>query len=60
MYKENGREKPADPKETAKSMGKTFECPKCGHTEVRRDIEFGSTPWCRKCDEGVLVEKLDV
>ena len=29
MYKENGRERPADPKETAHLKGKVFECQEC-------------------------------
>jgi DNA-directed RNA polymerase subunit RPC12/RpoP len=60
MFKENGRKKPADPKETANTMGKTYECGRCGHTEVRRNVEFGEAPRCPKCYRGTLMEKLDV
>lgn len=60
MYKENGREKPADSEEMAHLKGKIFECIECGHTEVRRNVEFGEAPRCPKCDKGTLVEKIDV
>lgn len=59
MFKENGREKPAEAKETANTMGKTYECWKCGYAEVRRNVEFGETPKCPKCYKGTLVEKID-
>ena len=58
MYKENGREKPADSKEKADIMGKTIECWKCGYTEVRNSLEFGEAPQCPKCSRGTLIEKL--
>jgi len=61
MFKENGRERPADLKETANTMGKTYECWKCGHTEVKRNVEFGEAPArCPKCYKGTLVEQIDV
>lgn len=60
MYKENGREKPAEVKEMANSLGKTYECWKCGYTEVRRNVEFGETLRCPKCYRGTLVEKTGV
>lgn len=60
MYKENGREKPADPKETADVRGKIIECWKCGYKEVRNSLEFGEAPQCPKCSRGTLLEKLDV
>lgn len=59
MYKENGRKKPADPKETANLKGKTFECKECGHTEVRQNVDFGETLRCPVCSKGTLVEKFD-
>jgi ribosomal protein S27AE len=60
MFKENGREKPADPKETANVRGKIIECWKCGYQEVRNSLEFGEAPQCPKCSRGTLMEKLDV
>ncbi len=60
MYKENGREKPADSKETADVMGKTYECQECGHTEVKRNVEFGEAPKCPECNKGTLIEKINV
>ena len=60
MFKENGRLKPADSKETAHLKGKTYECWECGHTEVKSNVEFGETPRCPKCFKGTLNEKLDV
>lgn len=59
MYKENGREKPAEEKELANARGKVIECWKCGYTEVRNSLEFGEAPRCPKCYKGTLVEKLD-
>ena len=60
MYKENGREKPADSKETANTRAKVIECWKCGYREVRNSLEFGDTPRCPKCSKGTLHEVLDV
>lgn len=60
MFKENGREKPAKPKETANARAKTIVCWKCGYMEVRNSLEFGEAPRCPKCNEGTLTEKLDV
>lgn len=60
MHKENGRLKPADPQETADLKGKTLECWGCGHTEVRRNIEFGAIIKCPVCNRGTLVEKVDI
>ena len=48
MYKENGRLSPADEKELAHKIGKTFDCVKCGYIEVFRNTEFGSVE-CPKC-----------
>lgn len=59
MYKENGRLKPADSKETAHSTGKTYECKDCGHSEPKDRVEFGTTYPCPKCN-GVLVEAIDM
>ena len=58
MFKENGRTKPADPKETANARGKTIECWKCGYYEIKNSLEFGEAPQCPKCSQGTLVEKL--
>jgi predicted Zn-ribbon and HTH transcriptional regulator len=60
MFKENGREKPADSKETANVRDKVIVCWKCGYREVRNSIEFGDTPRCPKCAKGTLHEELDV
>ena len=60
MRKENGRLKPADPQETAGLTGKEFECWKCGHTEVRKNVEFGAVIKCPVCNIGDLVEKIDL
>lgn len=59
MYKENGRTKPAKPKETADIRGKVIQCWKCGYEEVKNSLEFGEAPQCPKCNRGTLVEKLD-
>jgi predicted RNA-binding Zn-ribbon protein involved in translation (DUF1610 family) len=60
MYKENGRERPADSKEMANLRGKTFECPECGYTEVKKNVEFGETHKCPECYKGTLVEQAGV
>jgi len=60
MYKENGREKPADSKETAKARAKVIVCWKCGYREVRSNLEFGEAPKCPKCSKGTLHEELNV
>ena len=60
MYKENGRLGPADEKELAHELGKEFECWKCGHIEVRKNVEFGTTIKCPVCNIGDLVEKIDL
>ncbi|MGD9157234.1 MAG: hypothetical protein PVG39_02395 [Desulfobacteraceae bacterium] len=60
MFKENGREKPADPKETAHALGKTYECFKCGYSEVRNGVAFGEVIRCPKCYKGTLEEQIDV
>jgi hypothetical protein len=58
MFKENGRAKPADPKETANVRGKTIECWKCGYKEVRNNLEFTEAPSCPKCSRGTLIEQV--
>ncbi len=60
MYKENGRTKPADPKETANIRAKTIVCWNCGYKEVRNSLEFGEAPGCPKCTEGTLREEVVV
>ena len=60
MYKENGREKPADSKETADVKAKVIVCWQCGYREVRNSLEFGEAPSCPKCAEGSLHEELNV
>ena len=60
MYKENGRTKPADSKETANISAKTIVCWSCGYREIRNSLEFGEVPGCPKCSTGTLHEKLDV
>ena len=60
MFKENGRERPADPKETANSRAKVIVCWKCGYKETRTSIEFGDNPKCPKCAKGTLHEELNV
>ena len=60
MYKENGRERPADPKETAHLKGKVFECQECGYTEVRKNVEFGETSKCPECYKGTLTEQVSM
>lgn len=60
MYKENGREKPADPKETANIRAKVIVCWNCGYKEVRNSLEFGEVPSCPKCTEGTLREEIAV
>jgi hypothetical protein len=59
MNKENGRLDPADEKEYAGMVGKEFECWKCGHTEMRKNVEFGAVINCPACKEGTMTEKLD-
>lgn len=59
MFKENGRAKPADPKEYSNLKGKIIECWKCGYSEVRNSLEFAESPQCPKCNSGSLVEKID-
>lgn len=56
MRKENGRLKPADPKELAGLKAKTYGCWKCGYTQVVRNPEFGEAR-CPKCFKGTLVEQ---
>lgn len=48
MFKDNGREKPADPKELASLKGKHMVCPECGEYSIMTDVEFASTT-CGKC-----------
>jgi len=60
MFKENGRKKPADSKETASVLGKPYECSHCGHKVLLRNIEFGETPKCPRCSENALTEVVDV
>ena len=60
MFKENGRKKPAEPKERANTRAKTIVCWKCGYKEVRNSLEFGGNPPCPKCSQGTLHEELDV
>jgi hypothetical protein len=60
MYKENGRTKPADPKETANTRAKTIVCWNCGYKEVRNSLEFGEVPTCPKCSRGTLHEETTV
>jgi len=60
MRKENGRLEPADPQETAGLTGKEFECWKCGHTEIRKNVEFGAVIKCPVCNKDTMVEKIDL
>jgi hypothetical protein len=60
MFKENGREKPDDSKETASVRHKVIVCWKCGHREVKDSLEFGEVPSCPKCKQGTLHEELNV
>jgi hypothetical protein len=60
MYKENGREKPAEPKETANARHKVIVCWNCGYREVKNSLEFGDVPGCPKCARGTLHEELNV
>jgi len=60
MYKENGRERPADSKETADVRIKFIKCWNCGYKEARNSLEFGEVPSCPKCTRGTLHEELDV
>ena len=48
MFKDNGRERPADPKELASLKGKHMVCPKCGEYSIMVDVQFASTT-CGKC-----------
>lgn len=61
-YKENGRLKPADPKEMAdaKTRGKVFECHICGYREERFKVEFSELPRCPKCKSGSMTESIGV
>jgi hypothetical protein len=60
MFKENGRVKPADPKEVANVRGKTIVCTSCGYREIRNSLEFAEAPQCPKCNQGLLHEELNV
>jgi predicted Zn-ribbon and HTH transcriptional regulator len=61
-FKEDGRLKPADPKEVAdsKTHGKTFACSVCGYTEQRFKVEFSELPKCPKCKSGLMSESLNI
>lgn len=60
MHKENGRLKPADPKEVANIRAKTIVCWNCGYKETKSNLEFSEAPSCPKCSRGTLHEELDV
>lgn len=60
MFKENGRTKPADPKETADIRAKVIVCWNCGYKEVKNSLEFGEVPGCPKCEKGTLHEEVAV
>jgi len=60
MFKENGRKKPADSKETANIRDKAIVCWKCGYREIRNNLEYAEAPKCPKCAKGTLHEELDV
>ena len=49
MKKENGRLTPADPKETAHLLGKTFVCGSCGFEFTKKGTEFGELTICPQC-----------
>lgn len=49
MRKENGRLKPADPKEYAHKGGKVYVCDMCEHEELKSNVEFGKTYECPVC-----------
>jgi hypothetical protein len=61
-FKENGRHKPADPKEIAdvKEYGKLFVCSICGYQEIRFKVEFAELPKCSKCKSGLMLESINV
>ena len=60
MYKENGRERPADSKEKANARIKFIKCWNCGYREVANSLEFAEAPGCPSCHKGTLHEELDV
>jgi rubrerythrin len=59
-FKEDGRLKPADPKEIAevRAKGKLFMCIQCGYTQARFNVEFSEQPRCPKCDKSIMVEQV--
>jgi predicted Zn-ribbon and HTH transcriptional regulator len=61
-FKEDGRLKPADPKEIAESKkhGKLFACSICGYQEEKFRVEFSELPKCPKCKSGLMTEALNL
>jgi len=49
MPKEDGRLKPAEPKELANLKGKHFRCTKCGEMGIFRETEFAEIKKCGSC-----------
>jgi len=49
MPKEDGRLKPAEPRELANLKGKHFKCTKCGEHGVFTSAEFAETKKCAAC-----------
>ena len=57
MFKENGREEPADPKEVAGLKGKPFICMNCSYKTMFANVEFGAKMDCTNCNSvGTMVE----
>ncbi len=58
MYKENGREKPADNKENADLKYTALVCTMCGNKAVYK-VVFGEHAQCRKCGADMNPSVLD-
>lgn len=56
MFKDNGRYKPKENKETSNTKGKFFTCPKCGVKHLIDSPEFGTVYYCEKCKDTPLIE----
>lgn len=54
MLKDDGRLKPADPKETAEIKGKKIVCPSCGHINTFKDVEFAEKLNCSECGQEIF------
>lgn len=53
MYKDNGRERPADKAELADLKGKHMKCPACGEYSIFARVEFAETK-CSKCGTSLV------